>query len=132
MVVFFLTGFRLPAALEGGIALISGITSPISMILIGTILAKQRLKDALVDIRILPPVAIKLLAMPVLAWLALRWIVPNPLMLGVIVTLMAMPAAAATAIFAEQYGGDSPTAAKLVVVSTIICVITVPLVSFLL
>jgi len=130
--VFFLTGLRLPAALEGGVSLISGITSPISMILIGAILAKQRLKDTITDLKILPPVAIKLLVIPLLTWLALRWFVPNPLMLGVIVTLMAMPSAAATAIFAEQFNGDSVTAAKLVVVGTLICVATVPFVSILL
>ncbi|MCL2361391.1 MAG: AEC family transporter [Defluviitaleaceae bacterium] len=130
--VFFLTGFRFPAALEGGIELIAGMTSPISMILIGAILAKQRLKDSLMDIKILPPAATKLLAMPVLTWLVLRWFVPNLLMLGVIVTLMAMPVAAGTVIFAEQYKGDTTTAAKLVVVSTLLCVVTVPLISFLL
>jgi len=130
--VFFLTGLRLPQAIEGGVSLIAGMTSPISMILIGAILAKQRLKDALVDIKILPPVAAKLIAMPILTWLSLRWVVPNPLMLGVIVTLMAMPTAATTAIFAEQFKGDSAMAAKLVVVSTILCVVTVPLISLLL
>jgi len=70
--------------------------------------------------------------MPILTWLSLRWVVPNPLMLGVIVTLMAMPTAATTAIFAEQFKGDSAMAAKLVVVSTILCVVTVPLISLLL
>jgi len=130
--VFFLTGLRLPTALEGGVSLIAGITSPISMILIGAILAKQRLKDALMDMKILPPVAAKLIIMPIVTWLALRWFITNPLMLGVIVTIMAMPVAAATAIFAEQFDGDSAMAAKLVVVSTLICVVTVPLVSLLL
>jgi len=129
---FFLTGIRLPAALEGGVSLIAGMTSPISMILIGAILAKQRLKDTIMDYKTLPPVAIKLLVMPLLTLLALRWLVPNPLMVGVIVTLMAMPTAAATAIFAEQFNGDSVTAAKLVVVGTLLCVITVPLISLLL
>jgi len=130
--IFFLTGFRFPAALEGGISLIAAMTSSISMILIGAILAKQRLKDALMDIKILPPVVAKLLLMPILTWLGIRWFVSNTLMLGVIVTLMAMPTAALAAIFAEQYNSDSPVAAKLVVVSTLVCVVTVPLVSFLL
>jgi len=130
--IFFLTGFRLPAALEGGVSLIAGMTSPISMILIGAILARQRLKDTVMDFKTLPPVAVRLVIIPLLTLLVLRWFVPNPLMLGVIVTLMAMPPAAGTAIFAEQFSGDSVTAAKLVVVGTLLCVITVPLISLLL
>jgi len=129
---FFLTGFRLPAPLEGGVSLIAGMTSPISMILIGAILAKQRLKDTFMDVRMLPPVVAKLVVIPLLSLLVLRWFIPNPIMLGVLVTLMAMPAAAITVIFAEQYDGDSIAAAKLVVVGTLLCVVTVPLISLLL
>lgn len=129
--IFFLTGFRFPVALEGGISLIAGMTSPISMLLVGAILAKQRLKDALLDFRLLSPIGVKLVAIPILCWLVLRVFITNPLMLGVVVTLMAMPPAAATAIFAEQYGGDSTTAAKLIVIGTLVCVITVPLISLL-
>ena len=53
-------------------------------------------------------------------------------MLGVIVTLMAMPPAALTAIFAEQFGGDAVTGSRLVVIGTLLCVVTVPVVSLLL
>jgi len=130
--VFFLTGIRLPAPFEGGVSLIAGMTSPISMILIGAILAKQSLKDAILDLRVLPPNAVKLVIIPLLTLLALRWVVPNPLMLGTIVTMMAMPPAAATAIFAKQFGGDDVGAARLVVVGTVICVVTVPVISLLL
>jgi len=62
----------------------------------------------------------------------LRPFVVNPLMLSVIVTIIAMPPAALTAIFAEQYKADALAAAKFVVVGTILCAITVPLISLLL
>jgi len=129
---FFLAGLRLPASLEGGVSLIAGMTSPISMILIGAILAKQRLKETLMDFTLLPPIALKLLVIPLISLFVLRIFITNPVMLGVIVTLMAMPPAAATAIFAEQFDGDSVTAARLVVIGTLICVITVPAISLLL
>ncbi|MCL2840215.1 MAG: AEC family transporter [Defluviitaleaceae bacterium] len=130
--VLFLTGLRLPAPLEGGIALVSNMTTPLSMVLIGGMLAKQRLRDSFTDIKILPPTVIKLVVIPLAALFILRWFVPNPLMLSVIVTLMAMPPAASTAIFADQFGGDSVAAAKFVVVPTILCAITVPLIALLL
>jgi len=130
--IMFLTGLRLPGAVEGGISLIGGMTTPLSMILIGAILAKQRLKDLLTDIRVLPPSAVKLILIPLASLFILRWFIPNQFMLSVIITMMAMPPAAATAIFAEQFQGDAITAAKFVVVPTILCAITVPLISLLL
>jgi len=130
--IFFLTGLRLPTPIEDGVALIANLNSPLSMILIGSLLAKQSIKDTFTDIRVLPPNAIKLIVVPLLSLLVLRWFIPNPIMLGTIVTLMAMPPAANTAIFAEKYGGESVAATRLVVVGTLLCVITVPLISLLL
>ena len=130
--VFFLTGFRLPWAIESGIDLIGGVTTPLSMIIIGAALAQQSLKDSFTDVRLLPPVGLKLVVIPIISLLILRLFIPNPLMLSVIVTLMAMPPAAATAIFAEEFKADSLTAAKFVVVCTMLCLITVPLISLLL
>ena len=129
--VLFLTGLRLPGVVEGGISLISGMTTPLSMILIGAILAKQRLLDSLTDIRVLPPTFARLILIPLMVFFILRIFIPNPLMVSVIVTLMAMPPAASTAIFAEQYNGDPVAAAKFVVVPTILCALTVPLISLL-
>jgi len=130
--VFFLTGLRLPGPLEDGAALIAGMNSPLSMIIIGALMAKASLKDTFTDLRVLPPNAVKLIVIPLACLLILRVFVNNPVMLGVIVTLMAMPPAAATAIFAEQVGGDSAAATRLVIVGTLLCVITVPLISLLL
>ena len=129
---FFVTGWVLPDAILGGINLIGGITSPMSMILLGVILARQSLKNAFTDVRLLPPIAVKLLIIPIIAFFALRWIIPNPLMFSVIITLMAMPPAALTAIFAEQFNADAFTSAKFVVVGTILCVLTVPVIALLL
>ena len=130
--VFFVSGIRLPYAILGGVSLIGGITSPMSMILLGVILARQSLKKAFTDVRMLPALGARLIVVPLAALPILAWIIPNPIMFYVIVTLMAMPPAALTAIFAEQYNGDSFTAAKFVVVGTILCGITVPLISLLL
>ena len=129
---FFISGRRLPIAIEGGISLLGGITAPISMILLGVILARQSLKDAFTDVRLLVPVSAKLLIIPLVSMPILSWIIPNPLMFRVIVTLMAMPPAVLTAIFAEQFEADGFSAAKFIVVGTILCAVTVPLISLLL
>lgn len=130
-IVFFASGLRLPTALESGISSIGSITTPLSMIILGIILARQRLsiQDVFSDIKIFVPIAAKLLLIPLTSLAILFWFVPNPLMLSVIVTLMSMPPAALAAIFAEQYGADSYATTKFIVMGTVLCVITVPAVA---
>ena len=132
--IMFLTGARLTANLENGVALMAGMNSPISMIVIGALVAKHPLKDTFTDLRVLPPNAVKLVVIPLLSLALLRPFVPNPIMLGTIVTLMAMPPAINTAIFAHLFCGETETVAatRLVIVGTLLCVVTVPLISLLL
>jgi len=132
--IFFLTGVRLPTPLEDGVALMAGMNSPLSMIVMGALLAKHPLKETFTDIRVLPPNAVKLVVIPLASLLILRFFVSNPIMLGVIVTLMAMPPAINTAIFAQQFGSeeDAMFSTRLVIVGTLLCVLTVPLISLLL
>lgn len=125
--IFFVSGLRFPAAIENGIALLGGLTTPLSMILIGAILGRHKLKESFIDKKLILPSAARLIVIPMLSFFALYFLLPNQLMLGTIVTLMAMPAAASTAIFAEQFQSDTHAAAKIVVVSTILSMITIPL-----
>ncbi|MCL1788224.1 MAG: AEC family transporter, partial [Defluviitaleaceae bacterium] len=74
----------------------------------------------------------RLLVVPIAVFFILRWFLPNPLMFSVIVTLMAMPPAVLTVIFAEQFDADAFTSAKFIVVGTLLCVVTVPVISLLL
>jgi len=129
--IFFLTGLRLPQILESGVDLIGGVTTPLSMMIIGAILARQSLKNSFIDIRLLPPVALKLIVVPLLTLLAFYWIIPSPLMLSALVLIMSMPPGTMTVIFAEQYKADPLTAARFVVVGTMLSVVTIPIILLL-
>jgi predicted permease len=130
--LLFVTQLRPPQPVTDGISLLGGMTSPISMILVGSILAKGRLRDLLTDWRVVPLMSVRLAVIPLTAFFTLRLFIHNPVMLGVIVVLSAMPVAAITSIFAEKYNGDTVLASKLVVLSTLLCVVSVPLISLLL
>jgi predicted permease len=128
----FLTQLHPPWPVTDAASMMGGMTSPISMLLVGSILAKGKLRALLNDWRIVPVMAARLLVVPLGAFFVLRLFVHNTVMLGVLVILSAMPVAAITSIFAERYGGDTALASKLVVLSTLLCVATVPLISLLL
>ena len=129
--VMFVTGFRFPSPVESGIGLLSGITAPISMIVIGAVLAKENLKEALLDMRLIPHTLLRLVVLPVLTFFALRAIFGNVLMVFVLTTLMAMPVGAITVILAEKYAKSSNIAARFVVITTLLSAITMPVLSLM-
>jgi hypothetical protein len=131
-IICALAGFRLPWPVANGLDMLAGLTSPLSMIVIGSVLAKSRLADLFSDWRMVPLMAARLLVIPLLVFAVLRNFLHNPTMLGVIVVLSAMPAAAVTAILSEHYGGNTKIATKLVALSTILCVATIPLMALML
>jgi predicted permease len=130
--VFFLGNLRPPGPLADSIQMIGAMTTPVSMLVVGSLVAKNKLRSLFNDARVLPLMAVRLLVIPVLAWLALFRFIGNPLLIGVLVTMPGMPVAAVTAIFAEKYCGDTALASKAVVLSTLLSVATIPVISLLL
>ena len=130
--IFFVTGFRLPGVIQDGVALVGDMTIPLSMILVGSILAKSRPLTLINDPRVLPVILMRLLGIPLATFFILRLFIHNPVMLGVIVILAGTPVAALTVIFAEQYKGNTAVASKLVAISSILCLLSIPLISLVL
>ncbi|MCL2386255.1 MAG: AEC family transporter [Defluviitaleaceae bacterium] len=129
--VLFVTGLRPPSPMLNGVRLIGNMTTPLAMLVIGSVLAKTKLLSIVTDLKVYPIVFLRLLGIPLLAFFSLRWFIHNPVMLGTIVVLVAMPSATLTVIFSEQYGSDTATAVKIVALTNILCLATIPLLSLL-
>ena len=130
--IFFVTGFRLPYVMNEGITLVGNMTTPLSMLLVGSILAKSRPLSLINDPRVLPVIVVRLIGIPLVTFFVFRLFIQNTVMLSVIVILAAMPAAALTVIFAEQYKGNTEEASKLVAISSLLCLVSIPLISLIL
>ena len=102
------------------------MTTPLAMIIVGAMPRRSRLGrwSGLAD---LAASVVILIAIPVIYCLLFSPVFSNPLVNGVMITMAAMPAAAGTAVFAEQYGADARLASQIVFVSTIGSLITIPL-----
>ena len=127
--VFFVTGLRLPIHIHNGIRMIGDMSITLAMVIMGAVLAKDKLRTVANDPRIIPVLVARLIIIPVVAVFALRPFVHNPMMLGVIVLSGAMPVAIITVIFAEQYNCDASMATKLITISSILCLFTIPMIS---
>ena len=77
--------------------------------------------------------AVRLLALPALLWLLLGWMnVEPPMVAGIAVILMAMPTAVNGSMLSMEYGGDTECMAQITFLTTLVSIITIPVVSALL
>ena len=128
-IVLFFMQIPVPKMICSLSAGLSNLTGPLSMLVIGISIAAMELKDLFTDVKLLKFALIKLLAVPVAAMLLVCQVIDNRLICEVFLVMMATPAASMCAMLAQQYGGDYELAAKGVALTTILSVVTMPIVS---
>lgn len=128
-IVLFFMQIPVPKMICSLSAGLSNLTGPLSMLVIGISIAAMELKDLFTDVKLLKFALIKLLAVPVAAMLLVCQVIDNQLICEVFLVMMATPAASMCAILSQQYGGDYELAAKGVALTTILSVVTMPIVS---
>lgn len=127
----FLTSTSLPQAIGGAVDLLGSTTTPLSMIIIGSLLADIKISQIFGNWRVYIISTIRLLMLPLLVYAILSPFIPRSLMLGVPVIIAAMPAAANTALLAEEYEANPELASQGVFISTLLCMITIPIIAML-
>ena len=128
-IVLFFMQIPVPKMICSLSAGLSNLTGPLSMLVIGISIAAMELKDLFTDIKLLKFALIKLLAVPVAAMFLVCQVIDNRLICEVFLVMMATPAASMCAMLSQQYGGDYELAAKGVALTTILSVVTMPIVS---
>ncbi|MDT8859845.1 AEC family transporter [Alkalihalobacillus sp. MEB130] len=121
--------FRLPDLLGGVLADIGAMTLPLSMILIGSLLAginSKQFKELIRNRYIWYATGAKLLLLPVFLFPFL-WMPVSTTVLGVAILVTATPTAPTVPMFAQKYKGDVPFGTFMVATTTILCVITIPM-----
>jgi malate permease and related proteins len=107
--------------------LLSGVTTPLSLIVTGGFLASLNTRAIFTNIRQYFAAAIRLLAVPALTYLIFSPLISDHLILGIVVVTAGMPAAVNTVMLAEEHQARPDIAAQGVFISTLLCVVTLPL-----
>jgi len=131
--IFFLQ-LPFPALIISGIDFFGNMTTPISMTVIGIRLAEIRLKELFTTPLVYFSSVVKLIVSPLVTFaflMVLGRVLPQglPLAYALSVTvfvLMAMPSGSTLAMFSEMFGGDTKTAVKCTLLSSLLSVITIP------
>ena len=128
----FLFSVILPGPVALAVEQLGALTTPLSMMLVGALLATMPVKRIFVNWRVYVVSLLRLLLLPFMVWVALRGLSLPEMLVGIPTVIAAMPAAANTAILAEQYEGNAALASQMVFLSTLLSVLSIPLVALLL
>lgn len=133
LVTIFIYGIKLasefdvPDFFSQTITLLSNLTAPLSMMVIGASLATMPVKELMSDVRLLLYSVLRMILIPLLFLLVIRQFVADSMMLGVCLVMLATPAGSMTVMLSQQYNGDVKTTSKAVAFTTVLSVVTLPL-----
>lgn len=128
-IFLFITKIQLPGWVQSTITTLSNLTAPLSMMVIGASFAAMNVKELFLDLKLLLFSAGKLLAIPIIGTLAAKQFIDNEMLCGVIMIMLSTPVGSMTAMLAQEYDGDYALASRGVAMTTILSVITIPIVS---
>lgn len=120
--------FTLPIVVINTLEDIGKVTIPLSMLLIGSMIADIPRKEIMHFINngyIWLAACFKLLLLPLFLFIFLFISVPFPL-LTIAVLTAGMPSASTTSVYAQKFGGDTSFASFGVMHSTLLCVLSIP------
>lgn len=122
-----LAGTGLPQAVDDYLLYLGGVSTPMAMIFIGSNLTNYNLLETVKDLRVLDCALMKILWMPALTFglvyfLPVAGIIKCCLVLGI-----AFPTAATVSMLAEQEGQSVGMASRVLFISTVASIVSVPL-----
>ena len=129
----FLTGLSLPALAVDTLSTLGAVTVPMSMVVVGVSLSHVPMREAFLDGQAWVVSLVRLLLCPLAAWWVLgRFLPAGGLTLGVLTVIAACPSAAMITILSVRFGADDSLASKINFLSTLLCAVTLPVITWFL
>lgn len=127
--IIFFTQIAIPKPIVTLITYVSNLTVPLSMIVVGLSLSRYDVRNMLTDGEVYRLTAIRMVIIPIIMLLAYKGLGINAnkdLPLAILYFTAVLPAPAFTTIMAERYNTSIEFSSKCVFITTIISIITVP------
>ena len=131
-VILFFFNIKLPLIVSNIFTIIGNINSPLAMLLSGVYLAQSDLLSIIKKKDVYIVSFVRLVLIPLVNILILKLIPFGSIDLKLAILLAASaPVGSNVAIFASQYGSDFKKGIENVCVSTLLCIITLPLIMYI-
>lgn len=116
-----------PKVILDGCSFIGQATSPCAMLVIGSVLGSVPIRQIFTEWRAIPYVILRLVGIAALVAFLLSFTDIDPVLIGVLILMAAMPAATNSTMLCTIYGGNRELSAKLIFLSTALSAVTIPL-----
>ena len=132
--IYSVVSETIPDALLGVINTVGAVTTPVSMMIIGMNLAKSSIREAFTDKDVITSSAMRLVFMPLMALGVVKLFgVPAAYLTACVFPLIiSMPSPSASVMLSEQYGADVAFPSRITVLTSLMCIVTIPLFATLL
>lgn len=127
-VLIYAMRLKFPLFISSVFSNLGEVTTPISMLVLGVCLAQIPIKELVGKIKIYPISLIKLVVFPIVTFYIVSIFTSEPMLIAVATTTAAMPVASMSVMLSTLYGGNEKLASIGVFVTTLLSVISVPLV----
>ena len=128
----YLLQIPVPDLIAQPIDLLSGMNTPLSMLITGMLIAAGDLKSIVCDQHIWKLAALRMVLIPAVCVTVFALLGFHGMSAQVVLLLECCPAAAITSVFAVQFGHEERFAAGSVVLTTLLSIVTLPLCALIL
>lgn len=127
LLLFFLR-IKLPYVLNQSVVYMAGLNTPLAMIVLGTYLVGINFAKSLKNKKLFLVVLLRLIVFPVISVVIGRLINISDEILQSIIIPSACPTATVATLFAAKYNLDAKYASEIVAVTTLLSIITIPMI----
>ena len=113
-------------SIQNASLMIGSMTTPIAMLIIGSNMSDVNFKELLSSWKVYYVSFLRLILLPTLFMVVLSYFPLPSIAYKIIITSLAMPVAVNVAVFAEKFGCDPLFASKVITLSTILSLVTIP------
>lgn len=131
-IVIYLGDFRAPAVLSSTLTYIGQSTTLLSMLVLGVSVAQMTIKDIFAHPKLYGFVLLRQILLPVGCIMLLRLFLDNRMLLHTTVLMLAVPAGNMPLMLSKQLQIDTDTISQGIILTTILGLVTIPVVSLFL
>ena len=127
-ILIFMFQISVPAPVVTFFDYMGNATIPLSMILIGVSIAKADMKNIFTNVRMYFYTGIRMILFPILVISLMKGMSFDPVVFGVFALELAMPVGSIITLIAKENGADETCSTNGIVLSTLVSILTIPIV----
>ncbi len=131
-IILYVFNIRLPYIAESTLSYAGRSTTFLSMVVLGISVIKMKPSEIFGNFKMYIFVVLRTILIPIIVYFAGRIVTDNELMLNTLVIMTAVPVANLPLMLIKQYGQDEKTVSSGIILSTVLSLVTIPLVCYIL